>query len=198
MGPMTQHHSRNIRRLVRRSGSFMLALACMAATSVAAHAQGAVRSVHGDWQIPFIQDQAKFKWGVTYLPRDVAMAGDLGGNAMAVSRDTKNPDVAADFVKFMVEEEAMRSFVTKAQFLPVRKSLIKKGVTYDLRNDEMKIFLEQSATVPEHLVSTIVLPTWDRFNAKLADELELAFTSDQSPASTVANIEKHVRSTLLV
>lgn len=154
--------------------------------------------LHGDWQIPFIQEQAKFKWGVTYLPRDVAMAADLGGNALAVSRDSKSPDVAADFVKFMVAEEAMREFVTRAQFLPVRKSLKEKGLVYDIRNEEMKVFLEQSATVPEHLVSTIVLPTWDRFNAKLADELELAFTSGQSPAATVANIEKHVRSTLLV
>ncbi|MGO4175457.1 ABC transporter substrate-binding protein [Bosea sp. TAF32] len=154
--------------------------------------------LHGDWQIPFIQDQAKFKWGVTYLPRDVAMAADLGGNALAVSRDSKSADTAADFVKFMVEEEAMRSFVTKAQFLPVRKSLKDKGLNYDLRNEEMKVFLEQSATVPEHLVSTIVMPSWDRFNARLADELELAFTSGQDPAATVANIERHVRSALLV
>ena len=56
---------------------------------------------------------------------------------------------------------------------------------------------EQSRTVPEHLVSTVVMPTWGRFNAKLTDELELAFTSGQSPETTAANIEKHIRSTLL-
>lgn len=152
--------------------------------------------LNGDWQIPFIQDQAKFKWGVTYMPRDVAMASDLGGNALAVSRDSKNAEAAAHFLQFLVEEESMRAFVVKGQLLPVRKSLVEKGVVYDLRPDEMKVFLEQSKTVPEHLVSTVVLPTWGRFNAKLADELELAFTSGQAADLTAANIEKHVRAML--
>ncbi len=85
--------------------------------------------LNGDWQIPFIQEQAKFKWGVTYMPRDVAMASDLGGNSLAVSRDSKNPAAAADFLKFMVADDAMRDFVTKAQLLPVSKSLITQGVS---------------------------------------------------------------------
>ena len=53
--------------------------------------------IAGDWQIPFIsKNMTKFDWGVTYMPRDVAMASDLGGNCLAVSRDSKNPDAAAD------------------------------------------------------------------------------------------------------
>jgi multiple sugar transport system substrate-binding protein len=152
--------------------------------------------LNGDWQIPFINEQAKFRWGVTYMPRDVAMASDLGGNALAVSRDSKNPEAAAQFLKFLVEEESMRYFVTKAQLLPVRKSLVSGGVTYGLRPDEMNVFLEQSKTVPEHLVSTVVLPNWGKFNAKLADELELAFTSGQPAEATAANIDKQARATL--
>ena len=153
--------------------------------------------LHGDWQIPFINEQAKFKWGVTYMPRDVAMASDLGGNALAVTRDCKTPDEAAEFLKFAVNEENMRAFVGKAQLLAVRKSTLAKGVTYDLRPDEMKVFVEQAATVPEHLVSTVVMPTWGRFNARMADELELTFTSGQKPETSAANIDKHVRATLL-
>jgi multiple sugar transport system substrate-binding protein len=154
--------------------------------------------LHGDWQIPFIHEQAKFKWGVTYMPRDVALASDLGGNALAVTRDAKNPEEAAEFVKFAINEENMADFVGKAQLLAVRKSLVESGVTFDLRPDAMKIFTRQAHTVPEHLVSTVVMPTWGRFNARLTDELELAFTSGQTPEVTAANIEKHVRSTLLV
>jgi len=44
----------------------------------------------GDWQIPFLQQSmTKYNWDVTYMPRDVAMASDLGGNCLAVSRDSK-------------------------------------------------------------------------------------------------------------
>ena len=66
----------------------------------------------GDWQIPFLQENmTKYKWAVTYMPRDVAMASDLGGNCFAVSRDSKHPEVAADFLKFVVDEDNMRAFV---------------------------------------------------------------------------------------
>ena len=48
--------------------------------------------LNGNWQIPFVEQQMKAKWGVTYLPRDVAMADDLGGTCVAVSRDCKVPE----------------------------------------------------------------------------------------------------------
>jgi multiple sugar transport system substrate-binding protein len=139
----------------------------------------------------------KFKWGVTYLPRDVAMADDLGGTCVAISRDSKNPEAAADFLKFLVNEENMRDYVMATQLLPVRKSLVAGGVQYPLRPDEMKVFVEQTKTIPEHLVSTVILPTWGKFNPKLVDELDLAFMSGQSPEETAKNIEAAVKATLV-
>ena len=153
--------------------------------------------LNGNWQIPFVNQQAKFKWGVTYLPRDVAMADDLGGTAVAVSRDSKNPEIAADFAKFLASEENMREFINAAQFLPVRKALVQSSINYALRPEEMKVFVEQTTTIPEHLVRTIVHPACVRFNPKLADELDLAFTSGQSPEDTAKNLEAHVRNILL-
>ena len=82
--------------------------------------------LNGNWQIPFIAQQAKFKWGVTYLPRDVAMADDLGGTCLAVSRDTKNRDVAVDFLKFATSEENMRDFVDFAQ-VPAGSDVARRG-----------------------------------------------------------------------
>lgn len=154
--------------------------------------------MNGNWQIPFLDKQAtKFKWGVTYLPRDVAMADDLGGTAVAISRDCKNPEAAADFLKFLVDEENMRDFVNTGQFLPVRRSLVENGVEFSLRPEEMKVFVEETKTVPEHLVSTVVLPTWGKFSPKLTDELDLAFTSGQSPEDTAANIDGLVKDILV-
>lgn len=153
--------------------------------------------LNGNWQIPFVEQQMKAKWGVTYLPRDAAMADDLGGTCVAVSRDCKVPDVAVDFVKFLVNEENMRDFVNTSQLLPVRTSLVNKGVDYAIRPKETAIFVEQTKTIPEHLVSTVTLPNWGRFNPKMADELDLAFTSGQSAEQTAKNIETHVERLLL-
>jgi multiple sugar transport system substrate-binding protein len=134
--------------------------------------------LNGNWQIPFVNQQmTKFRWGVTYLPRDVAMA--------------------ADFLKFVVNAENMRDYVGAAQFLPVRKTLVESGIIYPLRSTEMKIFVEQTKVIPEHLVSTVTLPAWGRFAPKFADELDLAFTSGQSAEQTAQNVEALVKSILL-
>ncbi|MBC8129200.1 MAG: sugar ABC transporter substrate-binding protein [Rhizobiaceae bacterium] len=153
--------------------------------------------LNGNWQIPFLEKQAKFRWGVTYLPRDVAMADDLGGTSVAISRDCKEPEAAAEFLKFLVDEENMRDYVNAAQFLPVRKSLVEGGIQYTTRPEEMKVFVEQTKTVPPHLVSTVILPSWGKFSSKLADELDLAFTSGQTPEETAENIEGYVNDILI-
>jgi len=153
--------------------------------------------IGGDWQIPFLEkNMTKYKWGVTYMPRDVGMASDLGGNCLAVSRDTKNPEIAADFLKFMVSEESMRAFVTSAQFLPVRKSLMGQDLPFAFRPEAMKVFVVQSGTIPAHLVNTVTMPVFSKINAALTDELDLAFTSGQDPATTAANIDAAVRAAL--
>ncbi len=150
----------------------------------------------GDWQIPFLAKNMAAEWSVTYMPRDVAMASDLGGNCLAVSRDCKHPEIAADFLKFVADKENMRDFVTGAQFLPVRKSLMAEPLPYKLRPDAMKVFVEQAATIPAHLVGTVTLPNFSKINATLGDQFDLAFTSGQDPAATAKAIDEQVRAVL--
>ena len=144
----------------------------------------------GDWQIPFLsKTMTKWGWDVTYMPRDVGMASDLGGNCLAVTRDSKHPDIAADFLKFATNEENMRDFVTSAQFLPVRRALMQQDLKFAQRADAMKVFVTQATTIPPHLVRTVTMPTFSKINAGLTDELDLAFTSDQDAATTAKNID---------
>jgi ABC-type glycerol-3-phosphate transport system substrate-binding protein len=151
----------------------------------------------GDWQIPFLaKNMTKYGWGVTYMPRDVGMASDLGGNCFAVSRDSKNPAVAADFVKFLCDKDNMRAFITSAQFLPVRRSLMSEKLPYALRPDAMAVFVEQASTIPPSLVSTVTMPNFSKMNAALTDQLDLAFTSGQTPEATAAAIDQQVRAVL--
>jgi multiple sugar transport system substrate-binding protein len=150
--------------------------------------------LNGDWQIPFLaKNMTKWEWDVTYMPRDVTMASDLGGNCLAVTRDSKHPDIAADFLAFATNEENMRAFVTAAQFLPVRRTLMDQDLKFAQRGDAMKVFITQASTIPPHLVSTVTMPAFSKINAGLTDELDLAFTSGQSPATTAKNIDEQVR-----
>lgn len=153
--------------------------------------------VHGDWQIPFLQDAMKqAEWQVTYMPRSVSMASDLGGNCLAVTRDSKNRDVAIDFLRYATNEANMRDFCVAAGFLPVRRSLMETKLEYPVRPDAMQVFVEQSRTIPDHLAATVTLPDFSRINTKLGEQLDLAFTSGQSPKDTAENVEGTIRSVL--
>jgi ABC-type glycerol-3-phosphate transport system substrate-binding protein len=151
----------------------------------------------GDWQIPFLtKNMTKYNWGVTFMPRDVAMASDLGGNCFAITRDSKNQDAAADFLKFLTNTANMKDFISSAQFLPVRKSLMTGPLPYALRPEAMDVFVRQSATIPDHLVSTVTLPNFSKINAALTDQLDLAFTSGQTAEATARAIDEQVAAVL--
>ncbi len=145
--------------------------------------------IGGDWQMPYLdQNSPDVRWNATYMPRDVAMASDLGGSCTAVWRETRNPEAVMDFLKFLTSETVQRDFTLDGQFLPVRSALIDGKLAYASRRDARKVFLEQATTVPPHLVQTVVLPSFSRINQRLADQLDLAFTSGQSAELTAKNI----------
>jgi multiple sugar transport system substrate-binding protein len=57
----------------------------------------------GDFLLPtFDESVTRFEYGATFLPRDQAAA--TGGTAIAVTRDSERPEVAASFARFMGEE----------------------------------------------------------------------------------------------
>ena len=150
----------------------------------------------GNWQIPFLTKNMAAPWGVTYMPRDLAMASDLGGNCLAVTRDSKAPELAADVVRFMADKANMQDFVVGAQFLPVRRSLMSGRLPYALRPEAMQVFVEQATTIPPHLVSTVTLPFSSKINAALTDNLDLAFTAGRDPAETAKAIDAQVQALL--
>ncbi len=135
-------------------------------------------------------------WGTTFLPRDVRFAAELGGNAVAVTRDAKHPEIAADFAMFVTNEENMREFVLAAEFLPVRRKLLEQPLPYPYKPDEMRVHLEQSATVPVDLARTVTLPRFPRVARTLGDELDAAFTGGQSAEVTLNRLTRAVRRSL--
>jgi multiple sugar transport system substrate-binding protein len=144
--------------------------------------------LQGDWLMPYLEDNMEADWDVTYMVRDVQMASDMGGNAIGVTKDSQNPEMAADFLNFVASEEQMAQFCIDAQFIPVRKALVEQGLDYTLRPEEMQVFVEQSSTVPTEMAREQTLPEFNKINQVLADELELAFKSGQAPETTAKNI----------
>jgi multiple sugar transport system substrate-binding protein len=148
--------------------------------------------LNGNWLMPFLQTGMSAGWDVTYMIRDVAMASDMGGNAVAITRDSKNPELAADFLKHLVSEEEMDRFCVEAQFIPTRKSLVERGLDYSLYPERMNLFVEQSTTVPEKMAREQTVPNASQITQVLGNELEAAFRIGQSAQDTARNISEGI------
>lgn len=152
--------------------------------------------INGDWLIPFVVDNMEAGWDVTYMIRDEGMASDLGGNALGITRDSPNPEAAADFLKFVANEENMTRFCIDGGFIPVRTSLAEQGLDYEQSPEQMNRFVKQATTVPEKMAREQTVPTFGNIVQVLADQLESAFKTGQSPEQTVQNIADGVQEAL--
>jgi len=144
--------------------------------------------LNGNWLMPFLQTSMSARWDVTYMIRDVQMASDMGGNAVAVTQDSENPDLAADFLKHLASEEEMKQFCLDALFLPTRKSLVEAGLDYSSYPERMNLFVEQSTTVPAKMAEEQTVPLSGLIAQVLGNELEAAFKIGQSARETAKNI----------
>jgi multiple sugar transport system substrate-binding protein len=143
----------------------------------------------GDFLLPSLEAAVagKFEWGLTYLMRDVAAATDLGGNAVVVTAAAQNPNVAAEFAKFLVTRENMQSFCEETTVLPVRTDLVDATLNYAVRPDLMPVFQQQVTTLPESLVRATTSPAFPGINQALVDNMD-QYLSDPA-ASTDDTIQ---------
>lgn len=144
--------------------------------------------LNGNWMIPFLDTSMTQEWGVTYMIQNGQMASDLGGNAVAVTRDSRNPELAADFLKFLTSEDEMRRFCVDAQFIPARTALVDEGLDFTLRPEDMNRFVEQSTVVPQEMAAEQTVPESSLITQELGNQLEAAFRAGQSAEETARKI----------
>ncbi len=132
----------------------------------------------GDFLVPELADpKAGYKgdWGATFMPQNKAAASDLGGNAIVARKDTKNPELAAAFLKFLVSEDMMKYFCEQAIELPTLKTLASANLKYVYRPDVIKVCAEQASTISDTIVKESTVGSFATINTVLQDQLELAF-----------------------
>ena len=132
----------------------------------------------GDFLVPEIADpKAGYKgdWAATFMPRDVAAAADLGGNAIVATKASKNADLAAAWLKFLVTEDAMKYFCEQAIELPTLTTLASENLKYTFRPDVVGVCAQQASTISDTIVKESTVPAFASINTLLGDQLELAF-----------------------
>ncbi|WP_336922846.1 ABC transporter substrate-binding protein [Aquipuribacter sp. SD81] len=144
----------------------------------------------GDFLVPSLEAaiDGRFEWGVTYLPQDVAAAADLGGNAVVVTEQSRDPQAAAAFARFLGEAEQMQYFCEQTTVLPVRNDLAEAELAFGVRPDLLPVFQQQATTFPEDLVLTTVSPAFPGINQALVDNLDQYLGSEDSSTDEVVEV----------
>ena len=133
-------------------------------------------------------DVTRFEWGATYLPQDVGMSTDLGGNAVVATQQTEKPELAAKFLEFLVNQQNMRRFCETTNLLPTRTDLVEQELDYEIRPDIMPVFVDQSTTITPAYTRAVTVPDFTQVNNTFVDQLEAFIIGDQSPDATLGNI----------
>lgn len=148
----------------------------------------------GNFVLPAVDTAvgSRFDWAVTYHPQDVRAASDLGGNALVATRQARNPELAGEFLRFMMEPENQKSFCEEAIELPTRRSLTESQLDFSVRPDLAPVYAQQATTLTPEDVAQVTVPGFGRINTALQDELEQCFVGGRSVDETITAIAENV------
>jgi ABC-type glycerol-3-phosphate transport system substrate-binding protein len=143
----------------------------------------------GSFLVPTLEtDVTRFEYGATYLPQDVGMSTDLGGNAVVATQLTDKPELAAKFLEFLGNQKNVKRFCEATNLLPTRTDLVGEKLDYKIRPDIMPVFVDQSTTITPEYSRAVTVPNFTQVNNAFVDQLESFIVDDQSPQDTLGNI----------
>jgi multiple sugar transport system substrate-binding protein len=154
--------------------------------------------INGDWKLTNVQQGGlnDDQWDVTYMFRDVVTASLVGGTNIGVTRDAKNPELAAQLAQWICNNDNMASYCKTTLFLPARKSLLDTtgAVPYIYRPEAVKKFVEQVQAIPQSMFALQTSKNFGAINDALSSQIALCFNGQQSPKDTAANIADSIKS----
>ncbi|WP_133087831.1 ABC transporter substrate-binding protein [Virgibacillus indicus] len=136
----------------------------------------------------FKEEMDSSEWGVTFTPKEKSSASNIGGNALAIPKNSKHTEAAKKFVAFMAEQENLAAWSVAGMGLPPRADV---SPDYNVEDPAvMDVFIEQSKTGHEQMAKTVLDPRYPKINQAFADSLELLLISEFTPEEAVADVEK--------
>jgi ABC-type glycerol-3-phosphate transport system substrate-binding protein len=134
------------------------------------------------------------EWGTAPMIRNTGEASDLGGNALAVTRSSKHPELAAELVAHITSRANVVEFCRRGNWLPARSSLDAADIGYERHADTMQQFIDQAGTIPLSMVRAESGRYFSSLNSVFADYLDLCLLGELSPAQAGAQMTEAMRS----
>jgi ABC-type glycerol-3-phosphate transport system substrate-binding protein len=100
----------------------------------------------GPWDLPTFRKIKNFNWGVAPLPQGpIKKATYIAGESLVIFKQSKNPEAAWTFVKWVTQPEIQAMFSKLSGYLPVRKLVLNRSDYREfLKGDNaMQAFVDQ-------------------------------------------------------
>jgi ABC-type glycerol-3-phosphate transport system substrate-binding protein len=135
----------------------------------------------GPWDLPTFRKMKNIDWAVASLPEGPkGKATYIAGESLAIFKQSKNPDEAWTFVKWVTQPEIQAMFSMSSGYLPVRKSVLER--------EDYKAFLEKDHAMKSYVDQIKIArqrPTIERYyvniNQFIADAIEQTLIGNKSP-----------------
>jgi alpha-1,4-digalacturonate transport system substrate-binding protein len=122
----------------------------------------------GNWQVASLNRDAKFDFAAVPNPKELNGGGWPGGKFLIAFNASKNPDLAAFFLRYLADTEQMEQMDKNAFWLPTRVDLVSQGVKYATRSADMSVFQADAAKTPAAAYGIQSVPT---LTGKIYDKL---------------------------
>ena len=147
----------------------------------------------GSWQVGQFVENAEFNWTAAPNPCADECGGFPGGKFMGALAKGKNPQLAAEFVRFMNDEESQTHFAEVSGNLPTRKDLTEKGVKYDEKaQPSMEIFSEDLKKTPENGFEATSRPAFGAAGKALVEQLDKVVAGDKELSKALDELQPEV------
>lgn len=100
----------------------------------------------GPWDLPRYRQMKNIDWAVAPLPAGpVKRATYIAGEQLTIFKQSKHPDEAWEFVKWVIQPRVQAMFSMKSGYLPIRKSVLQlqEYQNYLVTDPALKAFVDQ-------------------------------------------------------
>lgn len=147
----------------------------------------------GSWQVGQFASDAQFEWATAPNPCADECGGFPGGKFMAALSASKNPELAAEFVRFMNDAESQEHFASVSGNLPTRKDLAEKGVKYDEKAQAaMDVFNADLARTPDIGFEANAQPAFGPSGKVLVDQLSEVVVGKKELSKAIDDMQPEI------
>lgn len=145
----------------------------------------------GIWMMDSFKD-APFKWDIALEPGNTQKAHHFFANSLAISKDSKHPEAAWKWLKFMsASKDAAKIRVDSSWELPAVSNT-------DLVNSYMQQTPPQNRKVVFDALNTLVvppvIPEWNKLTDAFTKELDLVKLGKKTPKEALNELQPQVQS----